>query len=98
MRVLFQVYHSRISTARCLSQAIERSPADQRPSVFVQITGVGFYPYDVQAVQDESSPGGTHDFMAKLVKDWEAAAVVPKGLGVRNVFVRSGAGRTNIGL
>lgn len=88
-----QVYNSRISTARCLSQAITRSTPDQRPKVFVQITGVGFYPYDTPSLQDESSTGGSHDFMARLVKDWEEAARVPKELGVRNVYIRSGEKR-----
>lgn len=87
----FQVYNSRVSTARCLKEAILKSPACQRPEVFVQITGVGYYPYDVSGIQDESSPGGNHDFMAKLVRDWEEAAKLPKEIeGVRNVYIRSG--------
>ena len=28
-------------------------------------------------VQDESSEGGKHDFLAKLVTDWERAAQLP---------------------
>ncbi|CAB4053886.1 unnamed protein product [Lepeophtheirus salmonis] len=37
-------------------------------------------------IQDENSPGGTHDFLAKLVKDWEAAGKS----GIRQVSLRSG--------
>ena len=40
-----QVYDSRILTARDLRSAIASTPSASRPDVFVQITGVGFYPY-----------------------------------------------------
>jgi len=31
-------------------------------------------------VQDEDSPGGKHDFLAKLVTDWEDAGRLPTGI------------------
>lgn len=87
-----QVRSSRILTARAMSRAIQECPAGDRPRVFVQISGVGYYPADDgKAVYDESSPGGAGDFFAGLARDWEDAARLPADCsGVRQVFVRSG--------
>eukprot|EP00095_Tigriopus_kingsejongensis_P003349 snap_masked-scaffold1479_size39259-processed-gene-0.4 protein:Tk03349 transcript:snap_masked-scaffold1479_size39259-processed-gene-0.4-mRNA-1 annotation:"upf0105 protein c14orf124 homolog" len=81
---------SRVGTAQSLVRAIQAAPRDRRPPVYVQVTGVGFYHYHTPKAQDERSPGGDHDFWARLVQDWEAAAQVPEDLGVRQVFIRSG--------
>ena len=70
------MYESRVLTARQFSRAIQNSKRENRPEVFVQITGVGFYPNNSPAKQHEGSTGGTHDFFAKLVVDWEEAARV----------------------
>merc|ERR1712179_699673 len=39
---------------------------------------------------DESSEGGKHDFLARLVTDWEKAALLPPGAPTRVVSLRSG--------
>lgn len=64
-----------------------------RPEVYVQVTGVGFYPtslpltFDEDSVVDHDKDG---DFMSRLVRDWEAAAELPAGCGTRSVVIRSG--------
>nr|ACO11611.1 UPF0105 protein C14orf124 homolog [Caligus rogercresseyi] len=79
------VYKSRIETTHILREAIQES--SNKPDAFVQVTGVGYYSPHVSDVQSEDSPGGTHDFLAKLVKDWEAAGDTDV---VRRVSLRSG--------
>lgn len=52
------------------------------------MTGVGFYPTGTNDTYDETSSGGNHDFLSRLVVDWEDAA---KDSGIRTVFIRAGA-------
>ena len=85
------MYDSRVESAKRLRNAIQRTPIKQSPSVFVQVTGVGFYEPHETKVYDESSDGGKHDFLAKLVVDWEEAAKLPPESKVRNVNIRAGA-------
>ena len=87
-----QVYDSRIETAKAFKQAIELSPPEKRPEVFVQITGIGYFPpkdnvlYNENTIVDPSD----RDYFSNLVVDWESAATLPPDLGVRNVFIRPG--------
>jgi len=81
------VYTSRISTTRVLAEAVSQAAAP--PAAFVTMSGVGFYPPGDQP-QDEESPGGQHDFLAKLAVAWEDAAKLPAGCGARSVSLRSG--------
>lgn len=81
------VYNSRVNTNYILAKAIIRSKV--KPKAFVHMSGVGFYPPG-PGVQDESSEGGKHDFLAKLVTDWERAAQLPPEIPTRVVSLRSG--------
>ena len=88
-----QVYDSRINTAKAFKEAIEKSEPSKRPNVFVQITGIGYFPpRDDNYVYNETSKvkESERDFFSKLVLDWESAATLSPGCGVRNVFVRPG--------
>lgn len=83
------VYNSRIDSAKAFKKSIEKS--DQKPDAFIQITGVGYYDPDVDKIHDESSTdGGKHDFLAKLVVDWEESATLENIPETRNVMIRSG--------
>ncbi len=104
------MYDSRVNTARSLSAAIERASPPKRPNVFVQISGVGFYPRDDQLhegkVYDETYDASrgvegkvaTTDFFTDLTRDMEKAAALTKDveMDTRQVIVRSGVvlGRT----
>jgi len=81
------VYSSRINTNHLLAQAIIKSKV--KPKAFVHMSGVGFYPPG-PGVQDEGSEGGNHDFLARLVTDWEKAAQLPPEIPTRVVSLRSG--------
>jgi len=81
------VYNSRVNTNHLLAKAIARSKV--KPKAFVHMSGVGFYPPGPE-IQDESSEGGHHDFLARLVTDWERAAQLPPEIPTRVVSLRSG--------
>ncbi|XP_075524594.1 epimerase family protein SDR39U1 isoform X5 [Dermacentor variabilis] len=50
----------------------------------------GYYKPDPVKEYTEESPGGDHDFLAKLCTKWEAAAKLPPEVKCRTVTVRSG--------
>jgi len=81
------VYNSRVNTNFLLAKAIARCKV--KPKAFVHMSGVGFYPPGPSVV-DESSEGGKHDFLARLVTDWEKAAQLPPEIPTRVVSLRSG--------
>ena len=88
-----KVYNSRVKTNEMLARAIRES--EDPPAAFIHMSGVGFYPPDRLAEagsrgQTEASPGGQHDWLASLVKDWEAAAQLPTSSSTRVVSLRSG--------
>lgn len=94
-----KVYNSRIDSAKALKEAIVKCDANDRPKVFVQITGIGYFPPredDFVYNEDTKVEESKRDYFSKLVVDWEEAATLPSDLGVRNVFVRPGVvlGRT----
>ena len=88
-----QVYDSRINSAKAFKKAIEKCEPEKRPKVFVQVTGIGYFPprddgfvYNEDSTVEESK----RDFFSKLVVDWENAARLAPDTGVRNVFLRPG--------
>ncbi|KAG6459443.1 hypothetical protein O3G_MSEX011394 [Manduca sexta] len=81
------VQNSRIYTTKALAKAINQS--QDKPKVFVLITGVGAYEPSESNKYDESSPTTGLDFFSRLVVDWEKAAQVDPP--VRLVVIRSGA-------
>jgi len=88
-----KVYDSRIESAKAFKKAIEKCDPEKRPKVFVQVTGIGYFPprddnfvYNEDTVVEE----WRKDYFSKLVVDWEDAARLSPESGVRNVFVRPG--------
>ncbi|XP_046396300.1 epimerase family protein SDR39U1 [Ischnura elegans] len=81
------VWSSRVNTTKALSTAI--CNADCKPSVFVTVSGVGYYKPSLTDEYTEDSPGGNFDFLSKLCTEWEAAAKLA-GDDVRRVTIRSG--------
>ncbi|KAL1439734.1 hypothetical protein MTO96_009597 [Rhipicephalus appendiculatus] len=82
------VYASRVETTKALADAIHKM--ESPPKAFVSISGVGYYKPDPVKEYTEDSPGGDHDFLAKLCTKWEAAAKLPPEVKCRTVTVRSG--------
>ncbi|GAU98256.1 hypothetical protein RvY_09428 [Ramazzottius varieornatus] len=88
-RYKYDILTSRVNTTRSIVEMIKDGRL--RPKVFVTASGVGFYEQDDVREYDESSPGGTHDFLAKVCRLWEDASVLPKDQKVRVVNIRTGA-------
>ena len=86
----------RVMTNKVLAKAIEQARVP--PLAFVSMSGVAYYPPSTEGSppHTEESSGGEHDFMARLARDWEQAAVLPTTINTRCVQLRSGVvlGRT----
>jgi uncharacterized protein (TIGR01777 family) len=63
--------------------------AKKRPGVLVQSSAIGYYGFRGDEELTESSPPGD-DFMARVCRDWEAAAAKAEGLGARVATIRTG--------
>jgi uncharacterized protein len=83
-----QLLSSRLSATAALVQAIERTPADRRPSVLLNASGIDYYgDRGDEVISEESQPGDS--FLARLSQQWEAAAQKAEPLGIRVVRVRT---------
>ncbi|KAJ8978131.1 hypothetical protein NQ317_014186 [Molorchus minor] len=84
------VYNSRINTTASLAKSINK--AQNKPSVFVAISGVGAYKPDKLKEYTEESTCEEFDFFSKLCKKWEAAASLnnESNSHCRIVTIRSG--------
>jgi uncharacterized protein (TIGR01777 family) len=83
------IRNSRVDTTRALADAIAHAP--RKPRVFVSGSAVGIYGMrggDALAVGEDGEPGD--DALARITKEWEAAAAPAKAAGVRVVHPRTG--------
>lgn len=78
---------SRIESTRNLAAAM--AGCDPRPAVLLCASAIGYYGDTGERAVDETAPPGT-GFLAKLVRDWEAAAAPARESGIRVVNLRSG--------
>lgn len=83
-----EILESRTASTSLLVKAL--SNVKKKPEVFVSASGIGYYGLDTgDTVVDEASPAGD-DFLANVVKHWEAASEEVASLGIRRVVVRIG--------
>jgi hypothetical protein len=82
-----RLVQSRTDSGKVLSQVIQQ--AVNKPSVFVQASGIGFYGTSQDKTLTEGDKPG-HDFLAKLSIEWEASSQPVEALGVRRVIIRNG--------
>jgi uncharacterized protein (TIGR01777 family) len=73
-------------TERLVRTIAEASP---RPRILISGSAVGYYGDRGNEVLDEASTGST-DFLARLCRDWEAAAQVAENFGLRVMILRTG--------
>ena len=78
---------SRIDTTRVLVDALAK--LEKKPRVLVSASAIGFYGDRGEEILTESSSNGT-DFLALLVRDWEAEAVRAEASGIRVARLRFG--------
>jgi hypothetical protein len=83
-----KIMESRRTATRNLVGAI--TGLQSRPNVLVSGSAIGYYGDRGDELLDEMSSGGTGDFAAEVVGEWEAAAREIEGSGVRLVIVRTG--------
>jgi uncharacterized protein (TIGR01777 family) len=82
-----EIRESRVLSTRNLVAALATLPEAERPRTLVSQSAVGFYgPRGAERI-DEDQPGGS-DFLAGVVRDWEAEA--RKARGMRVVLTRTG--------
>ncbi|MEA2363056.1 MAG: uncharacterized protein QOD71_2201 [Thermoleophilaceae bacterium] len=84
-----EIRDSRVLATRNLVAGLRALPAGERPRVLVSQSAVGVYGARGDERLDESAPPGD-DFLAKVVRDWEAEARAAEDLGVRVVLTRTG--------
>ncbi len=82
-----QIRDSRVIGTRGLVRAI--AAAGERPQVLINGSAVGYYgARDATPLDERAAPG--NDFLAELVREWEAEAMKAEALGVRTALIRTG--------
>ncbi|KAM6918432.1 epimerase family protein SDR39U1 [Xenentodon cancila] len=84
------LFSSRVDTTKALSQAIAASPSP--PRSWVLLSGVACYKPSLTAEYTEDSEWKPFDLLSKLVKEWEAAALLPESVAeiTRQTIIRPG--------
>ncbi len=83
-----KILASRLDATSAIVQAIERTPADRRPSVLVNASGIDYYGNrGDEIINEDGQPGDS--FLARLSQQWETAALKAEPLGVRLVRMRT---------
>jgi hypothetical protein len=80
------LYDSRVKTAEKLVRAMEKMA--EKPKLFVCTSAVGIYASTGR--YDEENAVYADDFLGRLARDWEAAAMQAKPLGIRTIVFRYG--------
>ena len=88
------ILESRQIGTRKIVEAIAK--AEEKPSVLVSGSAIGYYGTSETATFDETSSSG-NDFLAEVCQKWEAEAEAVKEHGVRLVIVRIGVVLANGG-
>lgn len=82
-----EIRDSRVRSTALLASTLSR--LERPPRVFLSGSAVGYYGNARDTEVDENSPAGS-DFLADVVKEWEAAATPAIDAGIRTVCLRSG--------
>jgi uncharacterized protein len=84
-----EIRDSRVLATRNLVDALGELPEAERPRVLVSQSATGWYGHRGDERLNESEPAGD-DFLAGVVRDWEAEARRAEPHGVRVVLTRTG--------
>jgi uncharacterized protein (TIGR01777 family) len=83
-----RIRDSRVYPTRMLVAALQEVPEPRRPAVLISQSATGFYGPSGDRELVESAPAG-NDFLARVVREWEAEAASAEGLA-RVVMTRTG--------
>src|SRR5438128_3568546 len=87
-RRMAEILSSRLAATSAIVEAIKRTPADRRPSVLVNASGIDYYgDRGDEVITEDGAPGDS--FLARLSQQWEAAAQKAEPLAVRVVRIRT---------
>ncbi|AMW10055.1 epimerase [Streptomyces qaidamensis] len=84
-----RIRDSRVNGTAALAGAVASLDAKERPRVFVNGSGIGYYGETGERPADESTPAG-EGFLPELCVEWEGATAPAQKAGVRTVFTRTG--------
>src|SRR5437762_1524221 len=88
-RRMEEILSSRLSATSAIVEAVNRTPADRRPSVLVNASGIDYYGNrGDELVTEESGPGDS--FLARVSQQWEAAARQAQVLGAQSQLLLDG--------
>jgi uncharacterized protein (TIGR01777 family) len=82
-----EILNSRVDGTRTIAHAITQ--LDPKPATLISGSAIGFYGDTGDVAVDESAPAGT-DFLADVVRAWEAAAEQAVAAGIRVAYARTG--------
>ena len=80
------LYASRVDTAKKIVTAMAKM--EQKPQLFICTSAVGIYA--ASGKYDEEHALYAEDFLGRLAKEWESAALKSKELGIRTIIFRYG--------
>jgi len=87
-RRMAQILSSRLAATSAIVQAIETTPADRRPSVLLNASGIDYYGNrGDDIITEDGEPGDS--FLARMSQQWETAALKAEPLGLRVVRMRT---------
>jgi uncharacterized protein (TIGR01777 family) len=81
-----ELYASRVETAKKIVDTMKKM--ERKPKLFICTSAVGIYASAGR--HDEEYAVYADDFLGRLARDWEAAALKSKALGIRTVVFRYG--------
>jgi uncharacterized protein (TIGR01777 family) len=84
-----RIHGSRVLGTRNLVAGIRALPEGHRPQVLISQSATGYYGPRGDEELDESAPPGD-DFLAEVVKAWEAEALAAAAAGLRVCLTRTG--------
>lgn len=82
-----RMLESRLNAGQAVVRAVEA--AINKPRVFIQASGIGYYgPCGDEEITEEMPAG--QDYLARFAVDWEASTAELEELGIRRVIIRTG--------
>ncbi len=81
-----ELYNSRIDTTIKIVEAMNQM--SRKPQMFISTSAIGIY--DDNGRYSESDYNFANDYLAKIVKDWEEAALKAREINIRTIIFRFG--------